>query len=134
LLIFIENEHSDTNVLINNAGIQLNYHFTEEQHLLNKIDQEINTNFIAPLKLISILLPTLKVNDNAAIVNVTSGLGLVPKKQAPVYCGTKAGLHIFTKSLRYQLQHVKVFELISPLVDTPMTAGRGKGKITPDNW
>jgi uncharacterized oxidoreductase len=131
LAIFIENEHSDTNVLINNAGIQLNYHFTEEQHLLNKIDQEINTNFIAPLKLISILLPTLKVNDNAAIVNVTSGLGLVPKKQAPVYCGTKAGLHIFTKSLRYQLQHVKVFELISPLVDTPMTAGRGKGKITP---
>jgi uncharacterized oxidoreductase len=48
LAIFIENEHSDTNVLINNAGIQLNYHFTEEQHLLNKIEQEINTNFIAP--------------------------------------------------------------------------------------
>ncbi|HBH48608.1 MAG TPA: oxidoreductase [Bacteroidales bacterium] len=132
LAIFIENEHSDTNILINNAGIQFNYHFAEEHHLLSKIEQEINTNFIAPLKLISILLPTLKVNDNAAIVNVTSGLGLVPKKQAPVYCGTKAGLHIFTKSLRYQLQHIKVFELISPLVDTPMTAGRGKGKISPE--
>lgn len=131
LALFIENKHSDTNILINNAGIQFNYHFAEEQHLLNKIDQEININFIAPLKLISILLPTLKVNDNAAIVNVTSGLGLVPKKQAPVYCGTKAGLHIFTKSLRYQLNHVKVFEIISPLVDTPMTAGRGKGKISP---
>jgi uncharacterized oxidoreductase len=48
LAIFIENEHSDTNILINNAGIQFNYHFAEEHHLLSKIEQEINTNFIAP--------------------------------------------------------------------------------------
>lgn len=27
---------------------------------------------------------------------------------------------------------MKVFEIIPPLVDTPMTAGRGKGKIRPD--
>jgi uncharacterized oxidoreductase len=53
-------------------------------------------------------LPTLITNPNAAIVNVTSGLGLVPKRQAPVYCGTKAALHIFSQSLRYQLQQVKV--------------------------
>jgi uncharacterized oxidoreductase len=130
LVIFIENEHPETNILINNAAIQYNYHFAEEPNLLNKIEHEINTNFMAPLRLISILLPTLITNENAAIVNVTSGLGLVPKKQAPVYCGTKGGLHIFSKALRYQLQHVKVFEIIAPLVDTPMTAGRGTGKIS----
>lgn len=132
LVVFIEQNHKDTNILINNAGIQFNYSFDEEQQPLGKIEQEINTNFIAPVKLISLLLPTLNMNPNAAIVNVSSGLGLVPKKQAPVYCGTKAAVHIFTKSLRYQLPNVKVFEIIPPLVDTGMTAGRGRGKISPE--
>jgi len=132
LIMFVEQRHADTNVLINNAGIQYNYQFGEEPQLLGKIEQEINVNFLAPLKLIALMLPLLKSNKNAAIVNVSSGLGLVPKRQAPVYCGTKAGIHIFSKALRYQLKNVKVFEIIPPLVDTQMTAGRGKGKITPE--
>ncbi len=132
LIMFVEQEHPDTNILINNAGIQYNYHFAEETQLLGKIEKEINVNLLAPLKLIALLLPVLKVNENAAVVNVSSGLGLVPKRQAPVYCGTKAGIHIFSKALRYQLEHIKVFEIIPPLVDTQMTAGRGKGKITPE--
>lgn len=50
-----------------------------------------------------------------------------------MYRGTKGGLHIFTKALRYQLEgsRIKVFEIIPPLVDTPMTEGRGSGKIPP---
>jgi len=131
LVLFIENNHSDTNILINNAGIQYNYHFAEESQALAKIEHEVNINLIAPIKLLTLLLPTLQGNDNAAIVNVTSGLGLVPKMAAPVYCGTKAGLHIFTKALRYQLEAIKVFEIIPPLVATAMTEGRGKGKISP---
>lgn len=88
-------------------------------------------NFTAPLKLIALLLPTIQLNRNAAIVNVSSDLGLVPKMAAPVYCGTKAAIHIFSKSLRYQLEDIKVFEIIPPLVETKMTEGRGRGKITP---
>lgn len=132
LTLFIEQEHTDTNILINNAGIQYNYCFSDEVQLLSKIEHEIKTNLLAPIKLIALLLPILKGNENAAIVNVSSGLGLVPKKQAPVYCGTKAGIHIFSKSLRYQLKNVKVFEIIPPLVDTEMTKGRGTGKISPN--
>ena len=57
----------------------------------------------------------------------------MPKESAPVYCATKAGMHIFSRALRYQLEHspVKVFEVVPALVDTAMTAGRGKGKIAP---
>lgn len=132
LVVFIEQYHQDTNILINNAGIQFNYNFEEEQQLLSKIELEININFLSPLRLIALLLPILNMNENAAIVNVSSGLGLAPKKQAPVYCGTKAGIHVFSKSLRYQLNQVKVFEIIPPLVDTQMTAGRGRGKISPE--
>jgi len=131
LTLFIEQEHQDLNILINNAGIQYNYNFANESQLLNKVEHEINVNFLAPLKLITLLLPTIQTNDNSAIVNISSGLAIVPKAQAPVYCGTKAGIHIFSKSLRYQLDKVKVFEIIPPIVETAMTEGRGKGKISP---
>ncbi len=65
-------------------------------------------------------------------MNVTSGLAIVPKKSAPVYCATKAGLRLFTRSLRYQLEptNIRVFEIVPPVVDTAMTAGRGRGKIS----
>ncbi len=132
LSLFIEKEHQDLNILINNAGIQYNYYFSEEVHLLHKIEHEINVNFTAPLKLIALVMPYLSQNENAAIVNVSSGLGLVPKKQAPVYCGTKAAIHIFSKALRYQFDTIKVFEIIPPLVETQMTAGRGRSKISPE--
>lgn len=132
LLVFIEQEHPDLDVLINNAGIQYNYHFAEELQPLPKIEREIEVNLTVPIKLISLLIPTLQNQPQPAIVNVSSGLGLVPKTTAPVYCGTKAGLHIFTKSLRYQLTRIKVFEIIPPLVDTEMTRGRGSGKISPE--
>jgi short-subunit dehydrogenase involved in D-alanine esterification of teichoic acids len=131
LVLFIEQKHPDLNILINNAGIQYNYHFVEEPHLSSKIAQEIKINLTAPIQMIGLLLPTLEQNENAAIVNVSSGLALAPKMMAPVYCGTKAGLHIFSQALRYQLDKIKVFEIIPPLVDTAMTAGRGKGKISP---
>src|SRR5690606_1082134 len=93
--------------------------------------KEISTNLTAPLKLIASLLPLLQINPDSAIVNISSGLAIVPKARSAVYCGTKAAIHIFSKSLRYQLDKIKVFEIIPPLVDTEMTKGRGKGKISP---
>lgn len=132
LVDFIKQEHKDLNILINNAGIQYNCNFLDETYNLQKIENEINTNLTAPIKLIGSLLPVLQHNANSAIVNVSSGLAIVPKANSAVYCGTKAGIHIFSKSLRYQLDKVKVFEIIPPLVDTEMTKGRGKGKISPE--
>lgn len=126
--------HPDVNIVINNAGIQYNYDFVDPTVPIEFIETELKTNLIAPLQLTKLILLQLLMQPKAAIVNMSSGLGLVPKQNAPVYCGSKAGLHIATKALRWQLEatSVKVFEVIAPLVDTPMTAGRGKGKITPD--
>lgn len=132
LIVFIQQKHPDINILINNAAIQYNYKFSEEENLLSKIEYEIKLNLLTPIKLTALLLPLLEEKNNAAIVNVSSGLGLAPKASAPVYCGTKAGLHIFTKAFRYQSENVKVFEVIPSLVDTAMTAGRGRGKISPE--
>ncbi|QJD85533.1 SDR family oxidoreductase [Cohnella herbarum] len=127
-------EHPDLNVIINNAGIQHNYSFIDPPSSSNRIAEEITVNLTSPIELLSRLIPLLMSHKEAAIVNVSSGLGLVPKKSAPVYCATKAGLHIFTKALRYQLENtnIKVFEIIPPIVDTDMTRGRGQNKISPD--
>ncbi|SMO74352.1 SDR family oxidoreductase [Gracilimonas mengyeensis] len=132
LVVFIEKKHPDTNILVNNAAIQYNYSFWDEQHITEKIQQELQVNLYAPLALTGLLLPVLSMNRQPAIVNISSGLALSPKKQAPVYCGTKAAIHIFSKSLRYQLEGhgIRVFEIIPPIVDTNMTKGRGKNKIS----
>jgi len=131
---YIRLHHDSTNVLINNAAVQYNYSFNSEESTTRNIDYEIATNLQAPVKLTALLLPTLLRKPESAIVNVSSGLFIAPKKTASVYCATKAALHSFSKTLRYQLEnsHVKVFEIIPPLVDTAMTAGRGKSKITGD--
>lgn len=128
------NRYPNVNILINNAGIQYNYDFVNPEIATELIETELQTNLIAPLQLIKLMLPHLITKPKAAIVNVSSGLGLVPKQTAPVYCASKAGLHIATKALRWQLETtpIKVFEIIAPLVDTPMTQGRGKGKISPE--
>ena len=126
-------EFSDINILINNAGIQNNYNWLDEPDGYNKIENEICINFTSPMKLIYGLLPVLKTKPQSAIVNVSSGLAFSPKRSAPVYCATKAAIHNATKALRYQLENtsINVFEIIPPLVDTAMTKGRGKRKITP---
>jgi uncharacterized oxidoreductase len=126
-------EYRDINIVINNAGIQNNYTWTEEKDGYNKIENEIQVNFTSPMQIIYGLLPLLTDKQNAAIINVSSGLAFAPKKSAPIYCATKSAIHNGTKALRYQLENttVKVFEIIPPLVDTAMTEGRGKGKISP---
>ncbi|MBN1473381.1 MAG: SDR family NAD(P)-dependent oxidoreductase [Syntrophaceae bacterium] len=124
------------NILVNNAGIQHQYDFLRDENALKKIDEEIDINFKAVARLTKIVLPNLVKASEAAIINVSSFLGIVPKSSAPIYCATKAALHAFSKSLRYQLQNtpVRVFEIITPLVDTDMTRGRESdaGKMSPE--
>ena len=128
------NTYPEINILINNAGIQYNYQWLEEEDGFYKISKEIRINLTSPMHLCYGLLPQLAGHNEAAIINVSSALAFHPKRSAPVYCATKAALHNFSKAMRYQLQDtgVKVFEIIPPLVDTPMTEGRGSGKISPE--
>ena len=127
------NTYPEINVLINNAGIQYNYQWLEEEDGFHKISREIGVNLTSPMHLIYGMLPQLSTKEQAAIINVSSALAFHPKKSAPVYCASKAALHNLSKSLRYQLKEtsIKVFEIIPPLVDTPMTSGRGKNKLSP---
>lgn len=104
--------------------------------VLSNIDTEVRTNLTGLAKLTALFLPLLRQEREAAVVNVSSGLALVPKTSAPLYCVTKAAVRSFSKSLRWQMEDgrlpIRVFELLPPMVDTAMTSGRGKGKIPPE--
>ncbi|HEX8636674.1 MAG TPA: SDR family NAD(P)-dependent oxidoreductase [Pyrinomonadaceae bacterium] len=116
----IEN-HRAVNVLINNAGIQRRVDLTENEDW-EKTRSEIAINFEAPIHLSRLFVPHFRKRENAAIVNVTSGLSFVPLANVPVYCATKAALHSFTLSLRHQLAAtpITVVEIAPPAVDTDL--------------
>lgn len=138
LLALLPDLAPDLSLVINNAGSQRLTDFThEDPHaLLPALRAEIAANFDAVVALSVGLLPLLARQPSAALLNITSGLALAPKMSSPVYCGTKAGVRAFTTALRYQCEthvpHVRVVEALPPLVDTAMTKGRGRGKISPD--
>ncbi len=120
-------------VLINNAAIQYTPTLIEESFDYASIQREVTVNFTAVCALTSLLLPSLIHDGEAAIINVNSGLGLVPKKNSAVYCATKAAVNVFSLSLRHQLEdtNVSVLQAFMPLVDTAMTTGRGNNKLSP---
>lgn len=132
----VATEHGDCSVLVNNAGSQLMTDCVapDAGNLSELLGQEIQLNFMAPITLGLHLMPVLLRHREAAICNITSGLALAPKSSAPVYCAAKSGLSSYTRALRYQAlarcPNVKVFEALPPLVDTEMTKGRGRGKIS----
>lgn len=129
----MKQQYPKLNVLINNAAVQYNYLFENEKNVTARIDYELQTNLRAPMVLTALLIPLLRDQEQSAIVNVSSGLALAPKLSASVYCATKAAVHSYSRSLRYQLEgsHIRVFEIIPDLVETPMTEGRGSSKTKP---
>lgn len=114
-------EFPNLNVLVNNAGIQRRVKLAENQDW-TETEKEIEINFAAPVHLSRLFIPHLIKQKHPAILNVTSGLSFVPLANVPVYCATKAALHSFTLSLRYQLAEtgIEVIEIIPPAVDTDL--------------
>lgn len=132
--LLVQNSHPNLNILINNAGVQFNYYFTEGVIPLQKISDEIAINASGQIILTQLLLPVLSQNENAAIINTTSGLGAFPKMDGLVYSASKATMRNFTMGLRLSLQKtsIKVMEFIPPVTQTPMTEGRNEAKMTPE--
>lgn len=122
------------NMVINNAGRALVYDLaTENIQAFEKAADEMLTNYLSVIRLNEKLLPLLKKQESAAIVNVSSVVAFVPGSLA-TYSASKAALHSYTQSLRLALQGtpVAVFELMPPLVDTEFSAPiGGKNGISP---
>ena len=115
-------EYPSFNVLINNAGIMRPEKLLETPDDLSDAESTVTTNLLGPIRLTAALLPSLRKQPRATIMNVSSGLAFVPLAMTPTYCATKAAIHSYTQSLRYQLKTTKVgvIELIPPYVQTTL--------------
>lgn len=122
-------------VLVNNAGMQQNYDWSEEPPIRSRVECEIALNLTALITVTQAALPLLECSPTPTIVNVGSGTGLLPKPDGLVYSATKAAVHNFTTGLRWELadRGIRVVELVPPVVDTAMTAGRDEAKTTPEH-
>lgn len=113
------------NVVIHNAGIMQNENLraTNTEEIAT---ETIATNLAGPILLTLALLPHLLKQAKATIMTVTSGLAFVPLAMTPTYCATKAAIHSWTQSLRYQLSDsgIQVIELVPPYVQTELMGRR----------
>ncbi len=113
--------------LVNNAGIMRAEQLLAQPGDLGDMEAIAATNLLGPIRLTAALLPHLRRQPRATLMNVSSGLAFVPMAATPTYCATKAGLHSYTQALRYQLKGtaIEVLELIPPYVATDLMGGAG---------
>ena len=123
----IKSKYPALNVLIHNAGIMRGENVKEAK--LDDAEATIATNLLGPIRLNAALLPHLLGQQHATIMTVSSGLAFLPLAMTPTYCATKAAIHSYSQTLRYQLTdtNIQVLELVPPWVQTELM---GLGQAT----
>lgn len=122
----LKQEFPALNVVIQNAGVMQVEDWTKDSIDLGAAERIITTNLLGPMRLTAALLPQLKAQPKATLMTVTSGLAFMPLAFTPTYCATKAAVHSWTQSLRYQLRNtnVEILEIAPPYVQTELMGER----------
>ncbi len=109
-------------VLMNNAGVGVSRNISGGSNDLLDLTNEVDINFSGVVRMTSALVDLITSN-RGTIINVSSGLAFVPLPSNPIYSATKAAVHSYTQSLRFQLEAsgVEVIELMPPAVRTDLT-------------
>ncbi len=115
-------DHPTLNAVIHNAGIMRPENLLSQQPDLADAEAIITTNLLGPLRLTAALLPQLQKQPHAAILTISSGLAFIPMAITPTYNATKAAIHSWSQSLRYQLKstNIQVIEIVPPYVQTEL--------------
>src|SRR5438046_577281 len=127
----VKSDFPKLDVLMNNAGILLYKNLKSPAADLTGLMAEMNVNVGGVIGTTSALIDVLTSNKST-VINVSSGLAFVPLPAAPIYSATKAAIHSYTQSLRFQLEEtgVEVIELMPPAVKTEMTADFPEGGVS----
>lgn len=130
LASWVGKQCASLDLLVHNAGVQRETTIAPDLDAA-EIEREVAINLVAPIVVTSRLVPLLEAGRDPTVVHMSSGLAIAPKAAAPVYCATKAGLSNFSRGLRFQLEPrgIRVVDVVTPLVKTPMTEGRHEGAI-----
>ncbi|RRH68874.1 SDR family NAD(P)-dependent oxidoreductase [Falsigemmobacter faecalis] len=106
--------------LVNSAGIDLVAPLSDITD--DAWERIIAVNLTGAMKLARAFEPSLRASGCAAIVNLSSGAGLVPLKHRSAYSASKAGLQMFSKSLAMELAEagIRVNCVCPGAVETPL--------------
>ena len=127
----VKSDFPKLDVLMNNAGIMLHKNLKAPAADLAGLMAEMNVNVGGVITTTSAFIDILRANKGT-VINTSSALAFVPLPSAPIYSATKAAIHSYTQSLRFQLEEtgVEVIELMPPGVKTDMTAELAEGGVT----
>jgi uncharacterized oxidoreductase len=126
----VKAEHPKLDVLMNNAGIMLYKNLRAPEPDLAGLMTEMNINVGGVIGMTSAFIDILTANKGT-VINVSSGLAFAPLPATPIYSATKAAIHSYTQSLRFQLEEsgVEVIELMPPAVKTALSADLPEGGL-----
>jgi len=118
----VKSDFPKLDVLMNNAGIMISRNLKVRAPDLAALMREMNINVGGVIGMTSAFIDILSANKGT-LINVSSGLAFVPLPSAPIYSASKAAIHAYTQSLRFQLEEtgVEVIELMPPAVRTDLT-------------
>ncbi|MCK4972727.1 MAG: SDR family NAD(P)-dependent oxidoreductase [Candidatus Heimdallarchaeota archaeon] len=109
-------------VLINNAGLGKANLFIDQPD--EEINELIETNILALIKLTHEVLPIMKNQGKGHIINLSSTLALLPTYPFAVYCATKAAVKTFSDCIREEVKEHGIN--ISTVYPGPYDTGFGK--------
>ena len=112
----------DLNVVIANAGISFPEDMTTAGWDIGGAEAIVETNILGVLRVAAAFLPLIVDKAGATFMATSSSLAFIPRATLPTYCASKAFLHSWLQSLRYQLRTVpvEVLELAPPYVQTEL--------------
>lgn len=93
--------HPSIRLLVNNAGVALGGRFDEVT--LAEFDWVIDVNFRATVRVTHALLPALRAEPGAHLVNISSLFGLIAPAGQAAYAASKFAVRGFTEALRHEL-------------------------------
>ncbi|WP_026934703.1 SDR family oxidoreductase [Christiangramia echinicola] len=121
----IDAANLEVDFLINNAGIVTGKNFAD--HSFKDIDNNMQVNSIAPMKLTSIILPSMIKRRSGHIVNISSAASMLSNPRMSVYCASKWAMTGWSDSLRIEMEQektgVKVLTVTPYYIDTGMFKG-----------
>jgi len=123
LAVRVKADFPKIDVLVNNAGISRYRNLKTSTADLSELMVEMDVNVGGVLRMTSAFSDVLTAN-RGTLINISSGLAFVPLPCLPIYCATKAAIHSYTQSLRFQFEDsgVEIIEIMPPAVKTDMTA------------
>lgn len=106
-------------ILVNNAGIY--FQALVEKTAKEQLDKIVDVNFKGTYLMCKYALALIK-KSKGNIINISSGLGVVPEPESPAYCSTKAAIIMFTKCMaqEYAIQGIRVNAILPGPIDTPL--------------